>query len=460
MRVLQVIHQFPPFSSQGSEVYCQQLSKCLSASGDEVGVFHLSNTQPRHPKRLVQDVVENIRVFHCIDAGEYSRLTNWSNSFLAKSFARVLEEFAPDIVHFHHYLSLGDDLIGLAKERRRAVVYTLHDYGLICPNQHLLTGENTLCGKDSSDFFESCCPTLIRVLPKWQADFSAQVPSLARWRQFALNQPGRKRRAIMTAAVALSEKLLGNPEISNTEEKKRFFFAATKRIIANVDMFLAPSQFLAQKYIACGVPPERMVHLRYGMKRFPQVQAQHRQTTRLQFGYIGAFHAHKGVDLLLEAFRGLGDRATLHLHGSSFGSPISEAHFKQSTAQPIPGVVLHGRYNNEQISSILANLDAVIVPSRWFENSPLTIQEAQLAGVPVITADVGGMAELVRDGIDGRLFRCNDAQDLRRVLLSLIETPEQLQALQSHAPPVPSIKEQANKVRLNYEEILSKILKS
>jgi glycosyltransferase involved in cell wall biosynthesis len=459
MRILQVIHQFPPFSSQGSEVYCQQLSTCLSASGDEVGVFHLSNTQPRYPKRLERNLVKNISLFHCIDAGEYSRVANWSNSFLATSFARVLEDFAPDVVHFHHYLSLGDDLAGLAKERRCAVLYTLHDYGLICPNQHLLTEDKTLCGKNSSDFFESCCPTLIRVLPKWQADFSAQLPSLARWRQFALNQPGRKRRAFLKAAVGLGEKVLGNPDSINIEEKKRFFFAATGRIVANVDIFLAPSRFLAQKYIACGVPPERMVYLRYGMQRFPLMPAEHRRTTRLQLGYIGAFHAHKGVDLLLEAFRGLGDRATLHLHGSSFGSPISEAHFRQSTAHPIPGVVLHGRYANDQIGSILANLDAVIVPSRWFENSPLTIQEAQLAGVPVITADVGGMAELVRDGIDGRLFRCNDAMDLRRVLLSLIESPEQLLALHSQAPSVPSIKEQANMVRLNYEKALSGVLK-
>jgi glycosyltransferase involved in cell wall biosynthesis len=459
VKILQVIHQFPPFSSQGSEVYCQQLSFCLSDSGDDIGVFHLSNTKPRHPKRLECQVQDGLSLFHCIDAGEYSRLANCANSFLAESFARVLDDFVPDIVHFHNYLSLADDLVGLAKKRDCAVLYTLHDYGLICPNEHLLREGNTLCGKNSSNFFEGCCPAFLRVLPKRQARFAAQLPSLARWRQFASNQPGRKRRALLQSTVYMAEKILGSPETSAVEEKKEFFFATTQRIFANVDLFLAPSQFLAEKFMACGLDPGRIVHLRYGMRHFRRAPTPNRQKSPLQFGYIGAFHAHKGVDLLLEAFRGLGDRATLHLHGSSFGSPISEAHFRQNTAHPIPGVVLHGRYDNSQIGTILASLDAVIAPSRWFENSPLTIQEAQIAGVPVITADVGGMAELVHDGVDGRLFRCNDADDLRRVLLSLIESPEQLQALQGQAPPVPSMEEQAAKVRVQYERILATLRK-
>jgi glycosyltransferase involved in cell wall biosynthesis len=454
MRILQVIHQFPPFSSQGSEVYCLQLSKCLLAAGDNVAVFHISNTKPRRPQRLEESSHENIKIFHCIDTEEYSRIADWSNPFLQQQFEYALKQYKPDIVHFHNYISLGDDLVGMAKSSAEAVVYHLHDYGLICPNALLLRDGRNLCEKNAPDFFEGCCPTLIRVGDGRRPFIAANLPSLARWRQFASNQPGKKRRALMQTAVGMSESLLGSPETTAVSEKKKFFLAATQRIFSHVDLFFAPSRFLAEKYIACGVAPEKMVHLRYGMRHFQRIGAPHRQTTRLQFGYIGAFHAHKGVDLLLEAFRGLGDRATLHLHGSSFGSPVSEAHFRQNTAHPMEGVVLHGRYDNSQISTILSGLDAVIVPSRWFENSPLTIQEAQIAGVPVITADVGGMAELVRDGIDGRLFRCNDAVDLRRVLLSLIEIPQQLQVLQAQAPAVPSIENQSAEVRVNYERIL------
>ncbi|MFN7679123.1 MAG: glycosyltransferase family 4 protein [Cyanobacteriota bacterium] len=459
MRILQVIHQFPPHSSQGSELYCQLLSQCLASMGEKVGVFHLSNTQPRYPKRLERAIQDEIRLFHCVDAGEYSRLSSWSNPFLVESFSCVLDEFNPDVVHFHNYLSLGDDLVGLAKSRNIAVIYTLHDYGLICPNQHLLLDGNQLCGKNSANFFEGCCPTLIRVGSGRQAQLASRLPSLARWRQFATNQPGKKRRAMLQAAVKLMEKILGCPETTAVEQKKHFFLTATRTIFSQVDLFLSPSCFLAERYMACGIPQDRIVHLPNGMRHFRRSATPRRRLAHLQLGYIGSFHAHKGIDLLLEAFRGLGDRATLHLHGSSFGSPISAAHFKQSTSHPIEGVVIHGRYDNEQIGTILAGLDAVVVPSRWFENSPLTIQEAQIAGIPVITADVGGMAELVREGVDGRLFRCNDATDLRRVLLSLIEDPEQLLTFQANVPSVPRIETQAHKVRAHYDRILTTLVR-
>jgi glycosyltransferase involved in cell wall biosynthesis len=131
MRVLQVIHQFPPFSSQGSEVYCLQLADALAAGGDDVGVFHISNTAPRSPRRLVGGQKGALRTFHCVDDSQYSRVADWPNAFLQSCFTRTLDVFAPDVVHFHNYLSLGDDLVGLARATGAAVVYTLHDYGLI-----------------------------------------------------------------------------------------------------------------------------------------------------------------------------------------------------------------------------------------------------------------------------------------------------------------------------------------
>ncbi|MBM5816196.1 MAG: glycosyltransferase [Cyanobacteria bacterium K_Offshore_surface_m2_239] len=454
MRILQVIHQFPPYSSQGSEVYCQQLCHCLRDSGDQVGVFHISNTRPRRPRRLDVSHQDGIQIFHCVDGAEYSRLAEWKNLFLQESLSQAIQSFNPDVVHFHNYLGLGDDLVSIAKLHRPLIVYTLHDYGLICPNAILWRNRSELCSKDSPDFFADCCPTLIRT-SSLAMPVTAGLPSLARWRQFAANQPGRRRRALLQTAVGMAEKIVGRPETTAVEQKKEFFFTATRRIFSEVDLFLSPSRFLLERYVACGIPRSKIMYLRNGMRPFPSRKIQRDPDARLKFGYIGAFHPHKGIELLLTAFRGLGDRATLHLHGSAFDSPISEAHFQQNTNHPIEGVVLHGRYNNSEIGSILAGLDVVIVPSLWYENSPLTIQEAQIAGVPVITAGVGGMAELVRDGIDGLHFQWNDAKDLRRVLLGLIEKPDQLNTLRANAPSVPGIEKQASLVREAYVNLLS-----
>jgi glycosyltransferase involved in cell wall biosynthesis len=450
MRILHVNHQYPPFSCQGSELHCQQLVQALSASGDVVAVFHISNTSPRLPRRLERRVDAGISLFHCIDGMEYSRVADWPNSFLQQSFRSTLAEFRPDVVHFHNYLSLGDDLVGLARIAGAAVVYTLHDYGLICPNSLLLLNDGAICRKGSADFFRDCCPESIRVSGGRRPAIRSHLPALIRWQRFADHQRRGVTREVLKRLVAFAKLLLGEPVTTAVPEKKAFYLEATDRIFRQLQLVIAPSAYLRDRFISCGLDSGKVVHERYGLPHFPRYTHRPSPDGKLRFGYIGAFHAHKGVQLLLEAFQGLGNQASLHIHGSSFGSPISEAHFRQITSGPTTGIVVHGRYDNEKLGEILAGIDVIVVPSLWVENSPLTIQEAQIAGVPVITANVGGMAELVRDGIDGLHFKIGDPVDLRRVLERVIDSPELLDSLRHHAPSVPTIEQQTQKMRQHY----------
>ena len=94
----------------------------------------------------------------------------------------------------------------------------------------------------------------------------------------------------------------------------------------------------------------------------------------------------------------------------------------------------------------------IVVPSIWWENSPLTIHEAYLAGVPVIAADRGGMAELVEDGVSGLLFRHRDWRSLRRVVERVIEQPEIVQRLQKGIPFVPTMDEHVQALLEIYEK--------
>jgi glycosyltransferase involved in cell wall biosynthesis len=453
VRILQVIHQFPPHSSQGSEVYCCSLSKRLREA-DDVRVFHVSNTHPRGSRRLDRATYNGLPTYHCIDGGEYARLADWPNRFLRRQFQAVLEECAPQIVHFHHFVSLGDDLVSMARASGAAVVYTLHDFGLICPNTFLLRSDGKLCGKDDAGFFQDCCPDLIRTVGGGVPIVSAGLPSLARWRLYANQNPRPVIGAALRRSVDVAEWWCGHPGQTNVTRKRGFFLTQTQRIFRDVHLFLAPSEFLRQRYVSCGVPPEKITHARYGMRRFPRADREG-TSGRISFGYIGALHAHKGVELLLEAFRGLGDRADLHIHGSAFGSPISESYWRRIHDQHATSVVFHGAYDNQRIGAILASLDVVVVPSLWYENSPLTIQESFIAGVPVITADRGGMAELVRDGIDGLHFRLGDVDDLRQKLVEVIEHPDVLVRFRSNIPDVPDIDRQAAGVRSRYEALLS-----
>jgi glycosyltransferase involved in cell wall biosynthesis len=101
-----------------------------------------------------------------------------------------------------------------------------------------------------------------------------------------------------------------------------------------------------------------------------------------------------------------------------------------------PAISWHGRYHLAQVGEILSSFDVLIVPSRWYENSPLVILEAFSAGLPVIATNLGGMAEMIEHEKSGLLFELNNAADLRAQINRLLLNPDQLQHLRTNIPPV------------------------
>src|SRR5262249_46818828 len=145
------------------------------------------------------------------------RLASWPNSFLRHRFKSVLDGFGPQIVHFHNFLSLGDDLVTMARDSGARVVYTLHDFGLICPNTLLLRHDRKLCLKGHGDFFQDCCPALIRTArssthqDRGKAPGFAVAPSLARWRLYGEQYPRPGFRFALLAGIRMAEWFFGHP---------------------------------------------------------------------------------------------------------------------------------------------------------------------------------------------------------------------------------------------------------
>jgi glycosyltransferase involved in cell wall biosynthesis len=452
MRVLQVIHQYPPHSSQGSEVYCRALAQHLSASCD-VAVFHVSVLKNTWLRRLRQENQAEIQIFHCVDQGQYQRTANWENAYLQRCFLQTLKMFRPEIVHFHNYISLGDPLVSLAKQTGARIVYTLHDYGLICPNNLLLTSSGALCEKADSDFFGHCCPELLRVSAGRCSTLAGRLPSLSRWSRFAEQFPWGPGRWILKGAVRLAGRLLNQNSEQTIQQKRLFFQKATGGILRDVDLFLTPGRFLRDRFISCGVSPDRIRFVPNGIQHFARA-ARVPRTGKIRLGYLGALHAQKGIEVLLDAFEGLQEIAELHIHGSTFGSPISDCYWQRIQQGADPNVIMHGPYRNTELPDILASLDAVVVPSLWYENAPLTIQESLHAGVPVITSNCGGMAEMIHHEINGLTFEIGNSEALRAVFRRLHAEPDLLSRLAAGIQPVPSIEQQSKEVLHIYEELI------
>ncbi|HSE83898.1 MAG TPA: glycosyltransferase, partial [Thermodesulfobacteriota bacterium] len=155
------------------------------------------------------------------------------------------------------------------------------------------------------------------------------------------------------------------------------------------------------------------------------------------------------VHVLIEAFNKLTDgSAELMVYGDTSYAPNYHERLRQMAINP--GIRFMGSFNNNRVYEILAETDVLFVPSIWYENSPLTIHEAALAGVPVITSNIGGMAELIERTKNGLLFQVEDASDLHEKMKLLIDNPRLIKKLKGKAEEVKSLEENAKELESIY----------
>ena len=137
--------------------------------------------------------------------------------------------------------------------------------------------------------------------------------------------------------------------------------------------------------------------------------------------------------------------ATLSIHGSEKGYESYAAGLR-ALAGDDRRVSFPGSFSREELGNVLAELDVLVVPSRWYENAPGVIFEAFAAGMPVIATDLGGMSEFVKPGKNGLLFALEDAEDLAGQLRTLIEDRSFLGRLRAGIEPVKTVGEYAGEL--------------
>jgi len=216
-----------------------------------------------------------------------------------------------------------------------------------------------------------------------------------------------------------------------------------------VDLVTAPSNFLKKKFIDHGISEEKIVFSDYGMNNKLLKPLHGKPNSKLRFAYIGSIMPHKGVHVLVEAFSKLTDTsAELRIYGDPGYNPNYYERIRQMVTNP--GIRFMGRFDNNRVYEILAETDVLVVPSIWYENSPLTIHEAALAGVPVITSNIGGMAELIKRMKNGLLFEVENANNLCEKMKLLIDNPQLIKELKGKANEVKTIEENAKELESIY----------
>jgi len=430
MKILLPVHHFPPHYSAGAELYTLRLAQQLLAYGHAPEVVCVESVRwdGRNRVTATHDRYEGVPVWRlAVEASPEGWPTrSFDNPELGDWFASYLRQARPDLAHFQAGYLLGAAPLRAAAAAGVPTLLTLHDFWFLCPRITLLRGDGALCAAPPTD--PGACAWCVR-LDGRAARLADRVSGgvagqLAARALHAERQTMAARRATLLPALALPTAVI------------------------------APSQFMAEKFRAY-VPAGRLRVLRYGLdlERFLAAPPAPADGT-LRLGYLGQIAAHKGVHVLVEAIRQLptaGRPVQLTIYGDLEQHGAYSRKLRALVGDG-PRIRLAGRFAPGQIAAVLGGCDATVVPSLWYENSPLAIMEAQAAGRPVLTSAHGGMAELVRDEQDGLQFQPGDAADLARQIQRLRAEPGLLERLRRGVRPPPSLDDELKTLLQIYAE--------
>ncbi|MCA1560229.1 MAG: glycosyltransferase [Acidobacteria bacterium] len=224
----------------------------------------------------------------------------------------------------------------------------------------------------------------------------------------------------------------------------------------HVTLFLAPSQTIADWFLRFGIDRTRLRRCRQGIdvRGFSRIT---RQPSRvLRIGYAGGLLPSKAPDVLLRAVARLPrGSASVDILGSTSARPEDDAYAR--ALSPLLGEPFMRRLGpvpHDRMPAALSAIDVLVVPSVWIENAPFIIHEAFAAQIPIVASNLGGMAEMVRDGVDGLLFDAGDDKALSVQLRRLIDETGLLERLRAAIQPPLTIEEDAAALRLIYADLL------
>lgn len=278
----------------------------------------------------------------------------WSYSGYRR-LARVLDKEKPDVVHVHNFFPYPSASLFWACTRRRIpVVWTLHNFRLMCANGLLYRDDRP-------------CTDCVGRSP---------LPAI-RYKCYRQSRIG----SAVVAATILTHRIIG------TWRNK-------------VTCFIALTEFAKQKFIEAGLPPEKIViKPNFSQAQFPSAHV------RAGALYVGRLSPEKGVDTLIKAW------ANVTHHLTVIGDGPLRHQLEQIAG---PNVSFVGQQSPKSVKEAMSKTQLLIVPSIWFENFPMTIVEGMAAATPILASDIGALSTIIEDGVTGLHFTAGSADDLAR----------------------------------------------
>jgi glycosyltransferase involved in cell wall biosynthesis len=404
----------------GTEVYVASLARCLSARGSEVVI-----ASPGRENREYTAEGLPVRRFRVDADPDLRTLYGDGDALAAESFARILECERPDLVHLHAFTAgVSVRIVDEAKRRGIPVVFTYHTPTVSCQRGTLMRWGREVCdGVLDLDLCTRC--TLHGLgLPRSYTGVVGRVPVAA---GKALGAAG----------------LSGGPWTAlRMRELVQLRHAGFRALIDRVDHVVALCGWVQELLLRNGVPAGKVTISRHALPDAgngddaPLPDIVPTDQTPLRVAFLGRLTHEKGADTLIRAVRSLPEQwIQLDIYGVP---PESSTRYRgrlESLAARDPRIALRPPVANDRVVPLLRSYHVLAVPSRWLETGPLVALEAFAAGIPVVGSNLGGLAELVEDGVNGLRPEVDSVQSWASALRRLSEGRDLLTRLRAGVRP-------------------------
>lgn len=339
----------------GDCIYMLNLEQLLKTHGHDVAVFAMD--YPENIETVWKRYFPNEIKF----TPGVGMLETFMRMFglgeVKRKFNFLLNDFKPDVVHLNNiHTQLSPVIARLAHKRRTKVIWTLHDYKLLCPRYDCLRNGNEVC--------EECFVDKHKVL---------------------------------------EYKCMKNSNLASMLAYKEGMKWSRKKLEGYTDVFICPSQFMYNKMAQGGFDRKKM----YTLCNFIDIERTRRDSYDKEdyYCFIGRLSFEKGIETLIEAAR------TLPYHLKIIGGgPLADILKEKAKGANIE---FTGYKEWPEIKEIVGKARFSVVPSEWYENNPLSVIEAQCLGTPVLGANIGGIPELIKEGVNGMCFESRNIMDLK-----------------------------------------------
>ncbi len=468
MKILYIIHVYWPNYQAGSENYTHYLAQEMESLGHDVSIFTMETLEDNSysVKEYDEDGVSVFKVYKNSDDMRSIEQTYFDTK-LDSIFENIFKRINPDIVHIQHLRNMSINMTNIINLYNIPIVFTLHDLWLECLNGKKLRLNGQMCLKRSVEECSKCLSPALFITNKSIFDkIYLKIDRLSGHDKKKRQKGVMKRNNVM------------------------------KQIISKVNLFISPSKYIRDEFIKWGIPKEKIIYSRNGMKiikneglliKNEELRIKNEKNAcnddgceekipgqcgemgggsnkelgikngNVKFVFTSHIQKLKGIDVLIEACEILQRRSINNVYVELYGGlGKNEKYNKEfnNKINKLKNVKYKGAFQNTDINKILSDVDYLILPSIWPENAPLVIDEAYLNNIPCIVSNIGGMAERVDDGKNGLHFKVGDAKDLADKMEYVSKNTNIRERFVKNIPHVKTIEENAKELERIYESMV------